>query len=140
MSSYAASSTFKVVPSSLILTILLPTCICPSFLLYIPNVLPTFLTHGPADASATSFFLGSSSFLISSAACFVALTIGWKRVCSSSPIATILDKTYWNWPKLTILMESPCPYIQCCFVDTSRSLLIDSTLIRGGVGDKNTYI
>ena len=48
--------------------------------------------------------------------------------------ATILDKTYWNWPKLTIIMESPCPYIQCCFVDTSRSLLIDSTLIRGGVG------
>ena len=38
------------------------------------------------------FFIGSSSFLVSSAACLVALTIGCKRVCNSSPIASFISR------------------------------------------------
>ena len=38
--------------------------------------------------SVKVFYIGSSSFLVSSATCLVALTIGWKRVGSLSPIAS----------------------------------------------------
>ena len=91
MRSYSLSPTVKVF--SFTQTISLPICSCPSFLLYTPKVVSTFLL---GCGAATGFKAPSisanvhwlSSFLVSSAACLVALTIGWKRVCSSSPIAS----------------------------------------------------
>ena len=99
-------STIKTLSFSSISTILFPICSCPSFLLCIPKVVSRFL---PGCSAATGFkapsilafkapsisdhffFISSSSFLVSSAACLVALTIGWKRVCNSSPIASFIS-------------------------------------------------
>ena len=42
--------------------------------------------------SSNAFFTGTNSSALFSAACLVALTIGWNRVCSSSPIASFISR------------------------------------------------
>ena len=92
--SHTVPSTVKALLFSSICTTLFPITSCPSRLMYIPKVLSTLLPGCGADRliapsiSVKVFFIGSSSFLVSSAACLVALTIGWKRVCNSFPIAS----------------------------------------------------
>ena len=107
VSLYSVSSTVKIFlfPSSR--ATLHPILSFPSCPLCIPVVSAVLLGGGLASRcwvakapkiSLTVFFICASSFLVSSVACLVALSIGWKRVRSSSSIASFISRfTILRW-------------------------------------------
>ena len=101
VNSYSLSSTIKVFPS--ICAILFSIAYRPSPVACITNVRSFCGGEGGGmvcccrafkapSISSNAFFTGTNSSAVFSAAYLVALAIGWKRVCSSSPIASFISR------------------------------------------------